>query len=126
MGSYGAESKKPSYLYSIGPWVSRLVRTVDKHYKGTVCTASSKVVNGVKQVTGTKHLKGTQHYTKAFGVAVHQSWRKHVRMHPAEPQDLDTEDTDDEGIVFGRSNWHGSEMTSLCAELKLPVDRLAF
>ena len=124
------EYQKPTYVYAIGPWAHRLMRTVDKQYKGTVTTATSSVnSSGVKQVTGTKDLKGTQHYTSAFGTAVHQSWHKHVRSKPSVPigaLDFDNEDSDEEGIIFGRTNWHGCDAVALCHDLKIPSDRLVF
>ena len=126
MGSYGAECRKPTYVYAIGDWCHTLMRTVDRHYVPSVVTATKKEVNGKKQITGTKSLKATQHYTKAFGMAVHASWKKHLRRKPLVANNFDEDVESGDEVIYGKTNWHGADCASLCRDLRIPSDRLVF
>ena len=120
MGLYGAHTKKPSYVYSVGPWPQRLLRTVDKGYRSQVITATIDIdESGQRRVTGNANLKGAQAYTRQFGEAVLTAWQRQ----PAHDDscDIDAADTDEDIIYTGHTNWHGCNFASWCRELGIPT-----
>ena len=123
MGSYGAHTKKPSFVYSVGPWSQRLLRTVDKGYRSQVSTATIDIdESGQRRVTGNANLKGTQAYTRQFGEAVLTAWQRQ----PAhdDSRDIDAADTDEDMIYTGHTNWHGCDFASCVASLAFRLFKL--
>lgn len=74
MGDFGAETLKPSWLYSNVPWIADLLYFRMQYFAldGVQGKTVVDVVvrNGKKQVTGGTDLKQTQAYPKGFGRAV--------------------------------------------------------
>ena len=86
MGSYGAASPKPTFLWAPTPWVYRfsIPLPADREWEPTV---TKKVrADGSVQVTGNETLKGTQAYPQEFGLATVRVWRHAVkRLIPKTP-----------------------------------------
>lgn len=76
MGSYGAMSPKPTFLWAPTPHVNRFSLPLPDREWQEVVTKSVKE-DGTVQVTGNNQLKASQTYPREFGYATVRVWKVH-------------------------------------------------
>lgn len=87
MGSYGAASPKPTFLWRPSPLVSRFSLPLPQREWESMVT-KTQLPDGRTQVSGNQLLKGSQTYPKEFGYATLRVWRscpKRTSHHPKNP-----------------------------------------
>lgn len=76
MGAYGAESKKPTYLWAPCPTVSYFSLPLPQDKEWLAVVDKKMLPDGRTQVTGNSNLKGTQTYPREFGFATVRVWQQ--------------------------------------------------
>ena len=81
MGAFGAESPKPSFLWSSNAAVSKFSLPLPKNRAWTKVVRTRVRPDGSVCVSGNKFLKATQTYPKEFGEATVGIWKR-AQKHP--------------------------------------------
>ena len=124
MGAFGAQTVKPTRLYSNRGWIKDMALTVPAEYKGnpeleTVTRSSSGAI------TGGKDLKDTQAYPDGYGKALLAAWKrgdsKNV-LPPVHPDDELSEDSDN----FEEDTWSDAQLGNMLCSLNICEDRMPF
>jgi hypothetical protein len=120
MGNYGANTEKPTKLWSSEPWIGSFAgrRPVHLQRRG-IRDGATAVVHGTKVYGKRQELKASQAYPKAFGQAIFREWGSHSPTCEALSSDGVSDETD-------LSAWSDCEPDSLCAVHGVPKDRWAF
>lgn len=79
MGSYGAESKKPTFLWAPSPTVHHFSLPLPQDKEWLAVVDKRTLPDGRTQVTGNSNLKGTQTYPREFGFATVRVWKSAVK-----------------------------------------------
>ena len=87
MGDYGADTEKPSWLYTTSKELENIGKLKTRHFqKGDAehNLATSYVDGGGnRRCVGNQFLKGSQAYPRGFGVAVHKVYMQHQAVFQA-------------------------------------------
>ena len=78
MGSFGADSAKPSILYTNCPWIADLSKMGKWVTMSSLSLVTRNEVNGKMNVYGNKDLKGSQAYPPGFGKALVRLFEKNL------------------------------------------------
>eukprot|EP00438_Fugacium_kawagutii_P025098 Skav213447 [mRNA] locus=scaffold837:322198:322716:+ [translate_table: standard] len=76
MGAYGAETKKPTYLWAPSPTVSHFSLPLPQDKDWLAVVDKKVLADGRVQITGNGNLKGTQTYPREFGFATVKVWKE--------------------------------------------------
>lgn len=93
MGSFGAPTRKPTWLMADEPWTKKLSRKLNRDADLGVAGTTVNMADasdGRKRVCGGPRLKESQAYPVGYGKAVHQYWQE--RQEEVEGEDAASSD----------------------------------
>ena len=109
MGAFGAETKKPTKLWSSEKWVRDLGRKLPADFARNT-KLETVTVNTRGGVSGGRDLKNTQAYPDGYGVALRDLWAANrTEEVPTHDIDVHSEDSDE----FSEDMWSDAEVSSL-------------
>ena len=82
MGSYGAASPKPTFLWSPSPTVLNFALPLPHDRQWETMVDKKTMPDGSVQVSGNSKLKGSQTYPREFGFATVRVWKTSPKREP--------------------------------------------